>query len=659
MSHLDILEIDTALFPEGTTPLHIVASNKDTERTSSLLDQLQDDQLSRRDKHGRTPLCIALQNGRFEVAHLLIKAGANLEANFAQTGRTLTDILSESIYRPLLLSLVYRNIELPKNATYLQTLLHPAAYEGDDELLWRLLANYNLEVESVDHMSRTPLHYASQAGHMSAVKTLLEYGATVCPRDSSGATPLHLACAHGHVTVLELLLQEWVCPDREEVLNIVDSRMRTCTHEALYRKQFKVLGYLLKHFKDFLNLNLRDNNGHTLPGLLHYFCFRLNLLPSNVTSTLPFLSVEEATWTLHSSVHKGDLDAVERCVAMAELDTFDHMLYTPLMLASKLGHLEICEVLINAGANPNIADHVGRTPLQCACESGHLDVVAFLFSLHAVNPAQLFDSFSQTLSPGLLKTLLDYFSNSTSARKPAHWHKWLSLAARNPKIKQQDFSNLVSKICPQNWLQLLSMETFTYDPPVYDVTHHLCLPSYIEEDTGKRNGGLMHTSCSNGRGKEPKKKVVALPSFVFKRVSTFKKPLNLKKRSKLIGRRRRSIYCPIHEAAASGNSAALGFILGEAKLTSVTLRDKLLLQTTNESGQTVVELMARHFPQFGDFFDSLLIEQIRNVFGFVLPDSMTYEVAILHYLIVSNGVKSVAHFAGSSKHRSLTPLDKW
>ncbi|KAH7124624.1 ankyrin repeat-containing domain protein, partial [Dactylonectria macrodidyma] len=52
----------------------------------------------------------------------------------------------------------------------------------------------------------TPLHRASQNGHVKVVKVLLEKGADVMVAGKDGWTPLHRASQNGHVEIVKALL---------------------------------------------------------------------------------------------------------------------------------------------------------------------------------------------------------------------------------------------------------------------------------------------------------------------------------------------------------------------------------------------------------------------------------------------------------------------
>ncbi len=121
-----------------------------------------------RDETCRTALHHAAKHGHFDVAELLIQAGADTMARTSD---------NES------------------------TPLHEVATGEVAELLVRGKADINCS----DEWGLCPLHYAAQSGNSDVVRCLIEYHASVCPLDGLGRTPLHLAAQHGRVEVVQEL----------------------------------------------------------------------------------------------------------------------------------------------------------------------------------------------------------------------------------------------------------------------------------------------------------------------------------------------------------------------------------------------------------------------------------------------------------------------
>jgi ankyrin repeat protein len=59
---------------------------------------------------------------------------------------------------------------------------------------------------TLDHLGRTPLHYAAMDNDVEHVAQLLADGADVVASDLDGLTPLHMACQHGAVDAARSLL---------------------------------------------------------------------------------------------------------------------------------------------------------------------------------------------------------------------------------------------------------------------------------------------------------------------------------------------------------------------------------------------------------------------------------------------------------------------
>ena len=73
----------------------------------------------------------------------------------------------------------------------------------------------------------TPLHYASENGHLGILESLLSKGVDIDAVDAESSTPLIIACIKGHVPIVEVLL------DKGANINHQNSVKRTPLHLAV------------------------------------------------------------------------------------------------------------------------------------------------------------------------------------------------------------------------------------------------------------------------------------------------------------------------------------------------------------------------------------------------------------------------------------------
>lgn len=185
--------------------------------------------------------------------------------------------------------------------------LEQAARNGQVEVL-RVLLGAGARVDEPDEDGYTPLMWAAREGHRDAVHCLLEAGANA-ESWAQGDTPLLLAARGGHEEVCALLQPRVAEPLREQAAQ----ELATARQQI---RRFDALGEQL---------------AETASG--------------------------------------GSAEAITRLLAKgAPIDYVSPVYgYSPLMYASTYGHLAALEVLLEAGADPEVAcSHLGKTALAFA-----------------------------------------------------------------------------------------------------------------------------------------------------------------------------------------------------------------------------------------------------------------------------------------------------
>ena len=166
---------------------------------------------------GETPLHSAAKRGLPKIALVLIRRGAKVNAR-----------------RP----------------ERLDTLLH---FASNAEVAG-VLIEHGAEVEALDWLGRTPLHWAAQFGLVDVADLLIQSGAEVDRQGQDGATPLHWAAREGHHEVVRLLLARGAKPD------VHDHEGRTPLHFGAWRGKLEAVEELLRAGA---NPGIRDRSGKT------------------------------------------------------------------------------------------------------------------------------------------------------------------------------------------------------------------------------------------------------------------------------------------------------------------------------------------------------------------------------------------------------------
>lgn len=113
-------------------------------------------------------------------------------------------------------------------------------------------------------------------------------------------------------------------------------------------------------------------------------------LSHGMNQTAIKLLLEQVKLPLHEAVNSGESEAVDYLISKDEINVNEAGAFgwTPLLLASAHGYVEIIDRLLEAGANPEIANVKGMTPLLYASRYGNLEVCSSLLDYGADVNAQ-------------------------------------------------------------------------------------------------------------------------------------------------------------------------------------------------------------------------------------------------------------------------------
>ncbi len=198
-----------------------------------------------------------------------------------------------------------------------------------------------------DEMLDRELHTMASRGDATAIGALLTKGASIDARDESGRTALLLATHANQIEAAKVLINAGADVNAKDAIN--DS-------PYLYagaRGHLEILKMTLAHGADLKSTNRYGG-----------------------TALIP-------------AAERGHVDTVRTLIeAGVDVDHVNKLNWTALLEAIVLGdggprHVAIVKLLVDAGANINLADGDGVTPLQNARKHGFADIEKILVAAGA------------------------------------------------------------------------------------------------------------------------------------------------------------------------------------------------------------------------------------------------------------------------------------
>ena len=361
-----------------------------------------------RDAQGRTPVMAATQGNRVDTVRALIQMGADINIRDSRLDNPFLYAGAEGLMEILRLT-----IEAKADTTLTNrfggTALIPAAERGHVEIVNELLTRTDVDVNHVNNLGWTALLEAIVLGnggekHQRIVQLLVDHGANINIPDKEGVTPLKHAQTRGFKEIERILLKAVAgANDRDAELitaakrgdfatakkllaqgasvHARDDKGVTALIAAAYRNDLAIADLLIQAGAD---VNVQDKTGQSaylIPTADGY----LELLKRTLQAGADVHSLDSYNGTgLIRAADRGHVDIIRELLKTdIKIDHVNRLGWTALLEAIILGdggprHTEVVRLLVEAGANVNLADGQGVTPLAHAQRREFSQMVAIL-----------------------------------------------------------------------------------------------------------------------------------------------------------------------------------------------------------------------------------------------------------------------------------------
>ncbi|XP_015911611.2 uncharacterized protein [Parasteatoda tepidariorum] len=355
----------------GYTPLHSAVETNHLEVVNLLL-STEKCSLNSMTSEGNTALCLASECNFTEIARVLIKNGADVNAGYP---------LMKAIqggHEEMCLILLQQN-EIYSGKQFkgdIDKFLQYASFNGMERVVSYILHNKSL---TEDFSLEESLFRAIECGYEDIVTIFLNHGADVNYILINNFTSnLHLAVKRGHSKITKLLL------DRGADINKLDSENRRPIEWAVWYDRLDLVKIIFQ--KKTTNVNAKLNGDYTLLHIAAEYG-HLDIVKFLISENASLRAVNSFnSKPIHLAAREGHLHIVEYFIQCDKtlLRERGCANMNVLHYAAQAGQTDVVKYFIKKGININESGDNGARPIHLAAMFGFEEVLRVLLSNGAI-----------------------------------------------------------------------------------------------------------------------------------------------------------------------------------------------------------------------------------------------------------------------------------
>ena len=364
--------------PNGNTCLHTAIEGKcHKEAVQKIIEQGHN--VNNLNKSGKTALFLACQSAQAESVKLLLEKGADPNILDAEDYTGLHAAVYANCRNETLQEIITHGVYLDAQNIDGQTALWLAcSYRQHNSIKILLEAGSNPNIASND--KNTSLHVAVKAGcSKSTIYAIIDHGADVNATNKENVTALMTVSEKGNKNAINVLFNAGADP------HIADADGDTCLHYAV--RTFRCTEVLQAIISHGLDVNATNKGNVTA---LMIACEKGNKDAMNVLLNAgadPDIADIDGDACLQYAARSCKCTAVLQAIIShgADVNATNKENVTALMIACETGSNDAINVLLNAGADPNIADAEGDTCLHYAARNDQCTEVLQVIISHGID----------------------------------------------------------------------------------------------------------------------------------------------------------------------------------------------------------------------------------------------------------------------------------